>query len=107
MLTISDRNFESLIECTLLAGGPDACVGQFDVVTEQRTPYGTLTPGGYRKRTAADYDEDLCLDPGQVVAFIHACHLAQRMGQTAPPPFADFLRDVLYERYLREHEERA
>jgi type I restriction enzyme R subunit len=72
MTDVSERNFESLIECTLLAGGPDACAGKLGAVAEQRTPYGTLTPGGYRKRTTADYDEELCLDPGQVVAFIQA-----------------------------------
>jgi type I restriction enzyme R subunit len=72
MPTISERNFESLIECTLLAGGPDACAGKLGVVEERRTPYGTLTPGGYTRRTAADYDEALCLDPGQVIAFVQA-----------------------------------
>lgn len=74
MLKVNEKNFESTIECTLLAGGPDACKG-FSAVGEPPPRYAAeVTPrfGGYVRRTSADYDEDLCLDPELVIRFIQA-----------------------------------
>jgi type I restriction enzyme R subunit len=72
MPDVSEHNFESIIECALLANGPDACTGGLGVIGEQRTPYGTLTPGGYVRRTPDAYDAELCLDPELVVGFVQA-----------------------------------
>jgi len=72
MPDVTEKNFESTIECTLLAGGPDACPGVGSVVRESATPYGDLVSGGYHRRTAGDYDEDLCLIPDDVIAFAQA-----------------------------------
>jgi type I restriction enzyme, R subunit len=72
MPNIYESNFESIIECALLAGGPDACAGVTPTVREIRTAYGTLTPGGYRRRAATDYDEERCLIPEDVVGFVQA-----------------------------------
>ena len=72
MPDISEKNFESTIECALLAGGPDACPGDETVAREPAPAYGGLVPGGYLRRTSQDYDPELCLDPDMVVAFIQA-----------------------------------
>ena len=72
MPDISEKNFESTIECALLAGGPDACPGDETVTREPAPVYGTLIPGGFRRRTSQDYDPELCLDPEMVVAFVQA-----------------------------------
>jgi type I restriction enzyme R subunit len=69
---ISERQFEVAIECGLLAGGPDACATDEEVVAEAAPTYGGPAPGGYRRRSAADYDWALCLDPGMVLDFIYA-----------------------------------
>lgn len=69
---ITERNFEATIECTLLAGGPNACAGYNSAVREIPTGYGTITPGGYHQRTTAAYDEELCLIPEDVVTFVQA-----------------------------------
>ncbi len=74
MLKVNEKNFESTIACTLLAGGPDACDG-FRVAREPPPRYGAEAPyglGGYLKRSSADYDEALCLDPEMTIAFIQA-----------------------------------
>jgi type I restriction enzyme R subunit len=74
MIDVSEANFESVIECTLLAGGPDACDG-FTLTREPAPQYGAVLrprPGGYVRRTSADYDEDLCLDPEMAVTFVQA-----------------------------------
>jgi type I restriction enzyme R subunit len=49
-MDVSERNFETTIEESLLAG----------------------RPGGYRKREPEDYDRALCLDPGPLLDFIYA-----------------------------------
>jgi type I restriction enzyme R subunit len=71
MLEISERSFEDAIECALLSGGPDACVGPSPLVREPAAPYGDA-PGGYRKRRPDDYDRTLCLLPRDVVDFVRA-----------------------------------
>jgi type I restriction enzyme R subunit len=72
MPDVTERNLESTIECALLAGGPDTCPGDEAVARGPMPAYGALVPGGYRRRTSADYDEELCLDPEMVVAFVQA-----------------------------------
>lgn len=77
MPDITEKNFESTIEQVLLSGGPDALPEQVANIGEIQAIYDTdpgptFTPGGFRKRTSADYDEDLCLDPEMVVTFLQA-----------------------------------
>ncbi|OLD42091.1 MAG: hypothetical protein AUI83_19815 [Armatimonadetes bacterium 13_1_40CM_3_65_7] len=70
---ISERRFEDVIECALLAGGPDACPDDGQVVREVAPPDGPeWTPGGYRRRTPEEYDRELCLIPGDVLDFVYA-----------------------------------
>ncbi len=69
---ISERSFEEAIECGLLHGGPDACVGVAGGARETLAPYGDRSAGGYRKRRPEDYDRALCLLPRDVVDFVLA-----------------------------------
>ena len=69
---ISERSFEEAIKCALLQHGPDACVGEANVVRETAPAYGETPPGGYRKRKPEDYDRTLCLLPQDVVDFVLA-----------------------------------
>jgi len=69
---ISERAFESAIECALLQYGPDACAGDATAVRETSPPYGDTPPGGYRKRKPEDYDRALCLLPRDAVDFVLA-----------------------------------
>jgi type I restriction enzyme R subunit len=72
-MRISERSFEDAIECALLLDGPDACSKLTSVVRESPPPYGDEpVPGGYRRRTADDYDRELCLIPRDVLDFILA-----------------------------------
>lgn len=68
---ISERNFEETIERTLLLGGPDAETGGKPTAQDASESYA-FASGGYRKRSAADYDRTLCLLPGDVVDFLYA-----------------------------------
>lgn len=43
---ISERAFESAIECGLLRYGPDACAGDATAARETASPYGENPPGG-------------------------------------------------------------
>jgi len=65
-------HFEEAIECMLLAYGPDACLGRAPAVRESEPGYGDWAPGGYRRRSQADYDRSLCLLPRDVLDFIYA-----------------------------------
>ncbi|MBI4305684.1 MAG: hypothetical protein HY678_05130, partial [Chloroflexi bacterium] len=70
---ISERSFESAIECALLKYGPDACPGDATSVHEATEDFGDLVPGGYRRRSSrADYDAALCLLPRDVLDFVLA-----------------------------------
>lgn len=69
-MKVAESRLEEAIECALLAGGADACAGE-GWIREERTPYGDV-PGGYRRRAPADYDRELCLDPGVAVEFVYA-----------------------------------
>jgi type I restriction enzyme R subunit len=69
MVEISEKNFEATIEALLLAGGPDHPIDAKSV-HEQATVEGVFTPGGYHKRSAADYDRALCLIPQDALTFV-------------------------------------
>jgi type I restriction enzyme, R subunit len=72
-VTVAERAFEDTIECALLQHGPDACAGGPTVVREPTaTPYSDTPPGGYRRRTAEDYDRALCLLSRDVLDFVLA-----------------------------------
>ena len=69
----TEQAFESAIECALLQGGPDACPHYQAEVREPSAPYAlSFAPGGYRRRTSADYDRELCLIPKDVIDFLVA-----------------------------------
>ena len=70
-MDVSEKNFESSIEATLLAGGPDAIPGWSETIGEFESLYGG-EPGGYHKRKPDDYDKSLCLVPGDAIDFIYA-----------------------------------
>jgi type I restriction enzyme R subunit len=67
MPDLTEKNFEDTIEAALLAGGPDALPDG-----PAPTSDGLFISGGYRRRTTADYDKALCLDPEMVMEFILA-----------------------------------
>ena len=60
---VSERAFEDAIEASLLQGGGRS-------IGEERGSYLDPTPGGYRKRTSADYDRALCLIPEDALDFV-------------------------------------
>ena len=69
----TEQAFESAIECALLDGGPDACPHHQAEVREPSAPYAlSFEPGGYHRRTSADYDRDLGLIPKDVIDFLIA-----------------------------------
>lgn len=70
MPEISEKVFEQAIENVLVTGRPDGISG--DRATEPTPGYGEFIPGGYHRRTSADYDKDLCLIPQDVLDFILA-----------------------------------
>jgi len=69
MPTISEKNFEETIEAALLAGGPNAPAAGAAPLHEATVP-GPFTPGGFHRRSPADYDKTLCLIPQDVLDFI-------------------------------------
>ena len=72
---VSERAFESAIECALLRWGPDACPENGGMVHAGPSPPYTdgFAPGSYRRRTSeTDYDRDLCLIPRDVIDFLVA-----------------------------------
>ena len=69
----TEQAFESAIECALLHGGPGACPHHQAEVREPSAPYAlSFEPGGYHRRTSADYDRDLGLIPKDVTDFLVA-----------------------------------
>src|SRR5205085_388496 len=48
----------------------DECPGE-GWIGEEWTPYGDVA-GGYRRRSPADYDRNLCLDPVMALDFVYA-----------------------------------
>lgn len=81
-MDISERSFEATIECALLAGGPDASVGE-GAVRETAPGYGDQLPGGYHRRKPDDYDRALCLLPRDLLDFVVATqpHEWERLKQ--------------------------
>jgi type I restriction enzyme R subunit len=71
MPDISEKNFESTIEALLLAGGPDSPIQGVMAVREAATVDGDYIPGGYRRRSPAEYDKSLCLLPQDSLDFIY------------------------------------
>src|SRR5688572_24701653 len=74
---ISERSFESAIECALLQYGPDACASETSYLRVPSVAYGESPPGSYRKRHQEDYDRTLCLLPRDVVDFILATQIKE------------------------------
>jgi type I restriction enzyme, R subunit len=94
MVDISERAFEEAIECTLLAGGPDACAGDPVFSRETAQAWGDTAPGGYLRRDSTkDYDPDLCLIERDVIDFLLATQprewekLTQHYGADVKPRF--------------------
>jgi len=71
-MDISEKNFESLIEDTLLRKAPAQYNRGTTVVADVTVGYSAFVPGGYYKRTPEQYDRTLCLIPADVFAFIQA-----------------------------------
>ena len=71
---ISERAFEEAIEATLLRHGPDEGPREPTGVAEDPAPFGEpwMQPGGYHRRRSEDYDQELCLLPGDVLDFVLA-----------------------------------
>jgi type I restriction enzyme R subunit len=69
---IAEQVLEEAIECALLTGGPDACPEEATLLSEPVGAYGTWLPGGYSKRSPAEYDRRLCLIPREVLDFVYA-----------------------------------
>jgi type I restriction enzyme R subunit len=103
---ISERSFEDAIECALLAGGPDACPEDGAVVREIPLPYGPdWLPGGFRRRTAEEYDRSLCLMPRDVLDFVYATQPKEweRLNQH----YGADVKDRFLKRLAREVETRG
>ncbi|MEZ4647520.1 MAG: putative DNA binding domain-containing protein [Candidatus Eisenbacteria bacterium] len=72
---ISEQNFESDIESTLLSHGPYAPAGTASSprISEPAPPYGDALPGGYYRRDwKSDYDRERCLVPKDALDFVYA-----------------------------------
>jgi len=69
---ISERAFEDVIERVLLQRGPDATTTDVSTIDEVAPEYWSALPGGYHKRTSADFDRTLCLVQRDVVDFVLA-----------------------------------
>jgi type I restriction enzyme R subunit len=69
---VTEKNFEYIIEQTLLAGGPDADSGFLSVIAESLPDYGAYPPGKFHKRTFDEYDRTFCLLPKDLIAFLYA-----------------------------------
>lgn len=72
MVEIAEKAFESAIEATLLAGGPDAAPGGPYDFASPPADYYFGKPGGYRSRKPEEYDRKLCLIPRDVLDFVYA-----------------------------------
>ncbi|MBU2610547.1 MAG: DEAD/DEAH box helicase family protein, partial [Chloroflexi bacterium] len=69
MPDIFEKNFETVIESLLLAGGVDD-PEPTRTLRERSVVDGAYTAGGYHKHTSNDYDKSLCLIPKDVLDFI-------------------------------------
>lgn len=103
---VSERNFESAVEASLLAGGPDADLSELEpgLLAEPTPYYGEYLPGGYHKRGPDNYDRRLCLDPDLAVAFVKGtqprrwAQLKERFGDDAEDKFVARLSDEIGKR---------
>lgn len=69
----TERAFEDAIECALLQGGPDACPTYKARARKPRSGFGpSFKPGGYHRRTSAEFDRERCLISRDVTDFIIA-----------------------------------
>ena len=69
----TEQAFEDAIQCALLQGGPDSCPTYKARVHEPNSGYGpSFEPGGYHRRTSAEYDRERCLISRDVTDFIIA-----------------------------------
>ncbi|MEO9249668.1 MAG: type I restriction endonuclease [Gemmatimonadaceae bacterium] len=90
---ISERAFEEAIEHVLLQRGQDASRTEVSTVDEGAPEYWSALPGGYHKRTSADYDRTLCLVTRNVIDFVLATQpkewgrLQQHHGPTVQEQF--------------------
>ncbi len=93
MIDISEKNFEATIETLLLVGGPEFDLKGEKTVRETATVEGDYIPGGYSKRSPTDYDQQLCLLPGDVLTFVQSTQpkewakLVQQYGSEAKERF--------------------
>lgn len=69
MPDISEKNFETIVESLLLAGGPDDPEPN-RTLRERAVVEGAYTVGGFHKRISEQYDKSLCLLPKDVLDFI-------------------------------------
>lgn len=69
-MDVSEKDFEISVERCLV--GEAAAGASRDKIREGEAPYGTKAPDKYIKRSKADYDKSLCLDPGLLFDFIYA-----------------------------------
>jgi type I restriction enzyme R subunit len=70
MPEIKERAFEDAIENVLVMGRMEGATGS--AAAEPSTRFGEFVPGGFRRRTAKDYDRTLCLIPEEAIDFIVA-----------------------------------
>jgi type I restriction enzyme R subunit len=86
MTDLTEKAFEDAIEAALLAGGPDA-----PVTARERPASGPFMPGGFHRRTSADYDRARVLIPNDLLTFVRSTqpqawrklrqHLGARAGE--------------------------
>jgi type I restriction enzyme R subunit len=89
-MDVSEKNFESIIEATLLLNGPDQYPDKIEIPSDPDYP-----PGRYTKRLPEDYNRSLCLIPKDAVNFIYA---------TQPKEWGKFKKlhgDEVKERFLK------
>jgi type I restriction enzyme, R subunit len=71
-IDISEKNFEYIIEQTLLSGGPDVDQDFSVSIKEPLPDYGTYPPGKFHKRLPEDYDRTYCIISRDLIDFIYA-----------------------------------
>lgn len=104
-LDISERNFEEVVEASLLRDGPHA-VAIAGVVAEPEAPYGLYAAGGYLKRSPlTDYDRALCLDPGLLVNFVEASQ--PKRWERLKSHYGEEVRERVAKRVASEVEKRG
>jgi len=103
-IDVSERNFEDVVEASLLRGGPDAAAVA-GVVAEPETPYGLYAAGRYLKRSHRDYDRTLCLDPEMLTDFVKASQ--PKRWERLKSQYGEDARDRFVRRVASEVEKRG